>query len=154
MKKTTSKRSVGFKKGFRSGLEEKVAAQLKEAGISVCYEQHKLTYEKPAKVHTYTPDFILPNGIVIETKGWFVSADRQKHLLIRDQHKDLDLRFVFSNPNNRISKLSKTTYGMWCSRYGFLFAAKTIPTEWLNAPTDEVAYRAAQWVLKWKEEPE
>ena len=48
--------------------------------------------------------------IIIETKGRFVTADRQKMLLVKEQYPDLDIRFVFSNPNSRISKKSKTTY--------------------------------------------
>ncbi len=33
------------------------------------YEGYTLRYTVPAKVGRYTPDFLLPNGIVIETKG-------------------------------------------------------------------------------------
>ncbi len=64
---------------------------------------------------------------MVETKGRFLTADRQKHILIKDQHPALDIRFVFSNPNTRISKQSKTTYAMWCETHGFLYAPKTIP---------------------------
>ena len=66
-------------------------------------------------------DFILPNGIIIEAKGQFVSSDRSKHKLIKEQHPDLDIRFVFSNSRTRIGKKSKTTYAMWCDRFGFNF---------------------------------
>jgi hypothetical protein len=70
--------------------------------------------------------------MVIETKGRFVTADRQKHLLIKAQHPDRDIRFVFSNSKARISKTSATTYSAWCAKYGFKFADKRIPQEWLN----------------------
>lgn len=74
---------------------------------------------------------MLANGIVVETKGRFITADRQKHLLVKAQHPDLDIRFVFSNSRTRISKTSKTTYADWCRKYGFMFADKSIPPEWM-----------------------
>tara|TARA_Y100001937_G_scaffold73896_1_gene100578 strand:+ start:10209 stop:10583 length:375 start_codon:yes stop_codon:yes gene_type:complete len=124
---------VGLKYGFRSGLEDSVAEQLKNSGVGFDYEETKLSYIKPEKNHTYTPDFYLPKqNIFIETKGLFTSADRQKMRLIKDQYSDLDIRFVFSNSRSKISKRSKTTYGMWCEKYGFLFADKLIPEEWLK----------------------
>lgn len=72
------------------------------------------------------------NGIIIETKGRFMTADRQKHLMIQQDHPDLDIRFVFNNPNARISKTSKTTYAKWCEKYGFKYAKGSIPEAWLK----------------------
>ena len=120
-----------IKHGYRSGLEEAIAKDLDEAGISYLYEDEKITYQVN-QVRTYTPDFILPNGIIIETKGRFVVDDRMKHLMIREQYPHLDLRFVFSNSRNKIRKGSKTTYGDWCTKHGFLYADKRIPDEWLE----------------------
>ena len=57
-------------------------------------------YHKPTS--KYKPDFVLPNGIIIETKGQFLSSDRTKHKLIAKQNPLLDIRFVFSNPNTKI----------------------------------------------------
>jgi hypothetical protein len=132
-KRGLSTRQVGLKYGFRSGLEEKVAADLEEKGVPFDYEKHVIRYVKPARDAKYTPDFLIrKNGILVETKGRFVTEDRQKHLLIRDQHPNLDIRFVFSNPNARISKKSKTTYAMWCEKHGFLYAKQDIPLEWLR----------------------
>lgn len=105
---------------------------MRDVGIEPAYETLTLKYERPARTAKYTPDFPLPNGIIIETKGRFVTADRQKHLLVKDQHPKADIRFVFSNPNQRISKTSKTTYAMWCDKHGFRYAAKRIPVEWLK----------------------
>jgi len=70
--------------------------------------------------------------IFIETKGLFTSADRQKMRLVKEQHPEKDIRFVFSNSRSRISKKSSTTYAMWCDKYGFKHADKHIPLEWLN----------------------
>lgn len=126
---------VGLKHGFRSGLEEALAAQLTAAGVSFEYEETKVAFTEPAKKRTYTPDFRLPNGIIIETKGRFLTEDRQKHLLVKAQHPHLDIRFVFSNSRAKINKRSTTTYADWCLKNGFLFADKTAPAAWLKEPT-------------------
>lgn len=123
---------------YRSGLEETVGKQLRDAGITVEYESIKIKFVQPAKVRTYTPDWVLPNGIIIETKGRFTAADRQKHLLIQEQHPNLDIRFVFSNPNAKINKRSKTSYADWCEKNGFLYAKGTIPLSWLKEEPKQI----------------
>ncbi len=132
MAKKVTKRQAARVKGYRSGLEEEIDNSLKAVGVDGQYEQHKINYIKPATHHKYTPDFRLPNGIFVETKGRFITADRKKHLLIKEQHPELDIRFLFQNANNRISKKSKTTYADWCNKHGFLYAEKEIPKEWLS----------------------
>jgi len=129
-KKATLK--IAREKGFRSGLEETVDTQLKHSKIDGEYEKHKILYIKPVTHHEYTPDFRLPNGIFIETKGRFVMEDRKKHMLIRQQQPELDIRFVFQNSKAKIRKGSKTTYADWCHKYSFLFNDKTIPQSWLE----------------------
>jgi len=119
-------------KGHRSGLEDKVSDELKSRGIDGEYEKHQIQYTKPATNHTYKPDFRLPNGIFIETKGRFTLEDRKKHLLIKQQKPDLDIRFVFQNPNAKLTKKSKTTYSMWADKNGFKWSNKDIPDEWIN----------------------
>lgn len=136
MPRKRNDRSVGFVGGWRSGLEEAVGEQLKKAGQPYLYEPFRIPFRQPAKPRKFTPDFVLPNGIVIETKGRFVTADRQKHLLIKEQHPDLDLRFVFSNSRARISKRSKTTYAKWCESKGFKYADHRIPQEWIDEPVN------------------
>lgn len=128
------RKDVGTRLGFRSGLEESTASDLQQRGVEVRYEERRLKYTKPATPSTYTPDFILPNGIVIETKGRFVPADRKKHLLLQKEHPDLDIRFVFSRSATRLSKTSKTTYAAWCEKNGFKYADKRIPQAWIDEP--------------------
>ena len=130
-KKLSSIRAIAIKNGYRSGLEDKISKQLEEAGVPFKYEKFKIKYSLN-EVRTYTPDFELTNGIIIESKGRFVVADRKKHLLIQKQHPELDIRFVFSNSRAKISKVSKTTYGDWCDKHGFLYADKLIPVEWIK----------------------
>jgi len=117
---------------YRSGLEKRIAEELNLSGVKFKYETLKISYTKPATPHKYTPDFILPNGIIIEAKGLFSSADRKKHILVKEQHPDLDIRFVFSNSRKKSYKGSDTLYADWCNRHGFLFADKEIPSDWIG----------------------
>lgn len=130
------KKEVAIKYGWRSGFEQDIAEQLKRAGVEFEYEPGKLVFTQPAKQRSYTPDFVLTkkNGdpMVLESKGRWLTADRQKHLMVRDCHPDLDIRFVFTNAKARISKASKTTYAMWCDKQGFKWAHKVVPEEWLD----------------------
>ena len=123
-----------IKNGYRSGLEDKISEQLKSLSVPVKYEQFKISYEVN-ETRTYTPDFELPNGIIIESKGRFVAADRKKHLLIQKQHPLLDIRFVFSNSKAKINKGSKTSYADWCNKFGFIYADKLIPKGWIDEVT-------------------
>ena len=123
---------VGLKHGFRSGLEEVFAVQLSAAKVSFTYESFKIPFVQPAKKRTYTPDFQLSSGIIIETKGRFLAEDRAKHLLVKAQHPELDIRFVFSSSKTKITKRSPTSYADWCVKNGFLYADKKAPEEWLK----------------------
>lgn len=130
--KNLTAKQTGVFHGWRSGLEERVAKQIEDNGHEVRYEESVLHFVQPEKKRRYTPDFILDNGIIIETKGRFVTADRLKHLMIRDQLPTLDIRFVFTNPNAKIRKGSKTSYADWCTKNNFKFAKAEIPGDWYN----------------------
>jgi|TARA_B110000263_G_scaffold47487_1_gene39463 hypothetical protein len=125
----------GIKEGYRSGLEVTVSEQLTEEGIAWGYESYRIPY-MPKRVQHYTPDFNLGGRecdlkeIIVETKGRFVAKDRTKHLLLKEQYPNMDLRFVFSNPNQKLYKGSRTTYGQWCDKHGFKYSKGTIPREW------------------------
>lgn len=124
---------MGQRLGYRSGFEDEVHSQLKRLGVDALYESDKLAY---TVTHQYTPDFKLPNGVYIETKGYFSPSDRGKHLHIRQSNPDVVIAFVFQEPNRRLSKASKTTYSAWCDRHGFPWCSRAqLPSkleEWLN----------------------
>ena len=129
-KKTTRKKSQRTSNNrYRSGFESKLAHQLKRSGVDFEYETLTIEYQR---LSTYTPDFILPNGIIIEAKGVWTVEDRAKHLLVREQHPHLDIRMVFMRASNKINKKSKTTYAMWCEKKGIKYADKIIPKSWLS----------------------
>ena len=91
------------KYGYRSGLEQKLALYLTQLRVKYSYESIKIEWEDLA-YRTYTPDFILDNGIIVETKGMFTTMDRRKHIAIKRQHPKLDIRFIFENSKRKLRK--------------------------------------------------
>jgi len=126
----------GIQAGYRSGLEEDTAAYLKKKKVKFTYEKEKIKWVD-LKIRTYTPDFVLANGIIVETKGRFISVDRRKHKEIKKQFPELDIRFVFANSRAKLYKGAKSSYGDWCKKHGFKYADKVIPDEWLEETEDE-----------------
>ena len=122
---------IARKNGYRSGLEDIVATYLKEHKVKFLYEKIKIEWED-LSYRTYTPDFVLNNGIIIETKGLFTVDDRRKHICIQKQHPKLDIRFVFTSSKRKIQKGSKTTYADWCEKNNFLCYDRIIPEPWLK----------------------
>lgn len=126
-------RQGGTQPAYRSGLEEALGGQLVEAKAAFEYETLRIPFEIAETKH-YSPDFILPNGIVIEAKGRWETPDRKKHRLIKAQYPHLDVRFVFSRSQDRISKTSRTTYARFCEMQGWQYADRRIPDAWLREP--------------------
>jgi len=128
-----------LKATYRSGLEKKTAESLSLLGVKFTYEEFKIRYIVPERKAVYTPDFDL-GLFLVETKGIWNAADRKKHLLIRQQFPELDIRFVFTNSKAKISKNSTTTYADICEGRGrgefkgvtWKYADKTIPIVWLK----------------------
>ena len=124
-------RRMAIKYGYRSGLEHQLSLYLDEHKVKYDYENIKIEWEDLA-YRTYTPDFILYNGIIIETKGRFLAADRRKHVAIKKQHPKLDIRFVFTNSKAKLSKGAKSSYADWCIKHGFRYYDRIIPEDWLK----------------------
>ena len=121
MKKTTSK--------FRSTLEQRIATLLMTLGVSYEYESERVSYTIE---HHYTPDFVLPNHVYLEAKGYWAPEDRRKILAVKHDNPDMDLRMVFQSPYNTISKRSKTTYAQWCEKHEIPWTHfHDIPLDWL-----------------------
>lgn len=115
---------------FRSQLEEKVADLMVNLGVKYEYESTKVAY---TIAHNYTPDFVLPNGVYLECKGYWDPTDRRKIKAIKKQHPELDLRMVFQAPFNRISKKSRVTYAQFCEKLNIPWTSyANIPLNWLT----------------------
>jgi len=123
---------------LKSGLEEAVFNYLNNNNCMFVYEGIKIAYSSPETKKTYTPDFPISKcNIIVETKGAFQSADRKKMKLIKAQHPEFDIRFIFSNAKTKIGKKSKTTYGKWCELFGFKYhcvqsTKLPFPKDWLS----------------------
>ena len=119
---------------YRSGLEVSVANMFEKLGVDFNYEETQVPY---VIHHFYTPDFyIKATNIYLETKGFWRPEDRRKIKEIKKQLPDMDLRMVFQDPNKKISKQSKTTYGEWCDKHEIPWCKYTnIPIDWLANET-------------------
>ena len=115
---------------YRSDLEGLVADQLEKQRVRFTFEPKlsRIGYSVPKK---YQPDFLLPNGILIEVKGWFKAEDQRKHKLIKAQHPELDIRFVFQRLKSKVQG-GRFTCEEWCKKYGFLYAESIIPNSWIH----------------------
>lgn len=127
---------------YRSGLEVAIATALSLAKVPFTYETYRVPFVQPEKQRHYCPDYTLPNGIIVEAKGLWDADDRAKHDLVRDQHPDLEIRMVFSNPAAKLRKGSPTTYASWCDKRGIKYAKRSIPEEWLKEPPHEKSLAA------------
>ena len=128
-KKTFAKLKNKKETKYRSKLEESIANLLQGLGVSYEYESVKVSYTIE---HNYIPDFVLPNYVHLEAKGYWDPKDRRKVLAVKRDNPDLDLRMVFQAPYNKISKGSKTTYAMWCEKHDIPWTSyHDIPLDWL-----------------------
>lgn len=129
-KKTKKSKIQGTSKTtkFRSNLELHIARDLDRYTKEYFYEQEKFPYTVE---RTYLADFVLPNGIIVEAKGWFKSADQRKMRALKEQYPDREIRFVFQRANSKVQG-SNMTCAKWCEKYGFLYAEGYIPKEWID----------------------
>lgn len=145
-----SKPALTIEPEYRSDLEREAAAKLTQAGVPFSFEGMHIPYIVPEREAKYLPDFHFDNcPIIIEPKGRFGGSyeyrgkrfgnskdaavkERQKFVLLRDQHPEWDIRFIFSRAKTPIYPGSKTTYGKWATDHRFKWAEKVIPDEWIE----------------------
>ena len=114
---------------YRSRFEASIAEQLHEAGVMFAYEDVELFYEIPS---VYLTDFTV-GTMIIEVKGYFSPADRRKMLAVKASHPDEDVRFVFQNVRQKLSRAPRSlTYAQWADRHGFKWAEDRLPAAWLR----------------------
>lgn len=107
----------------RSVLEAKVIEDLLARGVPFQYEAVTVPYRGGA-AH-YTPDLHLgppaSTGVFVEIKGRLTPQDQDKHLKVREEHPDMDVRFVFGALGDG---------PRWAERHGFEWNIGTVPLEW------------------------
>lgn len=119
--------------GFEADLYKELKASRNVD--SVGYEAEAIGYTIPEVPAIYTPDFVVTfndgRKMFIEAKGFLRPDAKKKMHLVKKQHPELDIRFVFYR-DQKMSRTSKTTYSMWAGKLGYPWAIKSIPKEWLK----------------------
>ena len=142
-KMTAAKIRMTSKLKWRGGLERSIVKDLEGKGIEYQYEVLSIPYSLQ-----YIPDFLLPNGIIVEAKGYWTSKDRQKIRKVIDRNPDIDFRMVFSSSAKRIAKKSPTTYAAYCDKLGIPYADGLIPQSWIDEPFNLSRWIAAKELMK------
>lgn len=115
---------------FRSKFEKVVYEKAIEHNGRLEYEPRNRTLSY-VDTSQYLPDFVLSNGIYVETKGYFSPRDRRKMLSVRRDNPKCDIRMVFQRASNRLTKSPNSmTYGDWCTKHNILWAEGSIPADW------------------------
>ena len=121
-------------------ITAKVAAERR----SPTEEERKVMVEEAyQRAMMYSPPYVIEHRhegcsrvikhVTVEHRNTLLLADRMMHLLIKRHRPELDVRFVFENASQRISKQSKQTYGGWCAKHGIPYAEGNVPEIWHNA---------------------
>jgi hypothetical protein len=105
-----------YTEGHRSGLEDAFRDLCDKEGLTVGYETDTIPFDTPPQKRRYKPDWTVGEGCYIETKGRFTVQDRKKAILVKEQHPDIRILYVFQRSGNTISKASKTSYADWCKK--------------------------------------
>ena len=120
---------TGITMRFRSRFEAQVALSLEKQEIDFEFEPHKIEFQPPPRV--YIPDFYIPDhNFYIEVKGRLRQEGRVKHLLVKKQNPEVEVKFLFANSRKKIYKGSKTTHAQWAEKNGFEWADQVPPKEW------------------------
>lgn len=115
---------------------------LNEAGVDFTYESESFPWveelpngfcpacgTRAVATRSYTPDFFLDNGVIIEAKGRFTPKDRKIALAMKEAGTPTKMLFQF---NNKLSRKSKTRYSDWCKKNEIDYAIRNVPDEWLG----------------------
>lgn len=112
---------------FRSKFEEKLYHVAIRAKKTLEHEPHYIPYQLKG---SYLPDFILPNGIYVEAKGYLDAAACRKMKAVKASNPQLDIRIVFQDANGKRNRRAKLRNWEWAERHGFPWAEGTIPLSW------------------------
>lgn len=118
---------TGFRSKFEASVNEALASLVPDAK----YEAVRLPF-RVELTQTYKPDWVLPTqAIVLEAKGRFTKADRDKMLRVKQQYPNLDIRMVFQRLSQKVT--NKMTVIDWCEAHGFPYCqGPNLPEEWIK----------------------
>lgn len=105
---------MASKNKFKNKYETSIGAKLFKLKVPFEYEPQKLPYKIES---TYLPDFKINDTLFVESKGVWKADDRRKHLIIKETYPSIIVFLCSMNPNQKIRKRSKTSYGDWCNQH-------------------------------------
>lgn len=121
----------------RSQYEKAVYEEALHLGRDFRYEPFNKEYMVLEK-KKYTPDFVLPNGVWVEVKGYFPREQRNKMKSVKRSHPNQVICILFQE-NNKLFRGSKTCYLDWARKNGFRAALGTvIPKDWFELDIKEI----------------
>lgn len=118
----------------RSRYERDIVQHAIDLGLPYAYESVVLEYETAivkgtckacgatgrdvVQRRTYTPDIVLPNGIVVEIKGKFDASKRNLMRQLVRCNPDVDIRFIFMRDNRFGQAKTRKRYSDWARAQG------------------------------------
>jgi len=144
---------------IRTKLQQDIYDALTKARIPFYYretaqrgEEVALLVDLPdrSRANRFYPTFIVTcddgTRVVLQQKGRFVTADRQKLRLLKQQHPTVEFRMIFSNSAQRISSTSATKYSDWCERFGIAYCDGKPSQEWIEELQRRTVGQVQGWV--------
>lgn len=117
-----TRRETGYRSQFEKDLSDSFPEDVKWE-----YETTNIPYEV-RHICKYKPDFIFTEQcFFLEAKGYFSKEDRDKILLVLEQHPGIDIRMVFYKDDHITKSL---TYSQWCDKHNIPWSIGTMPPSW------------------------
>lgn len=144
-----------------SKYERDIVQECIDRGLAYEYEPLKLEYETAVvrgactscgatggnvvQRRTYTPDLLLPNGIIVEVKGKFDASKRNLMRQLVRCNPDRDIRFVFMRDNKFGGAKTRKTYTDWARLAGVQAAVVEVNRTTKRIKTEQFASVAEWW---------
>jgi hypothetical protein len=138
-KRTEVQLTTGERLTCDSALEARVVSDLDREVVDFEFHPDPMHY---TVTHRYTTDlkiFPLDGGdpFFVEVKGYWPADERNLWWKMRQQHPEVDIRLALQNPNQPISKGSKTSLGKWATKKGITWTSLAqgacLPKTWTKA---------------------
>lgn len=113
--------------GPRNAFERKIDDQLRKLKAGAIYEGARIPYNIEGL--WYHPDWVLPNGNIIEAKGFLDKETKRKMVAVKKCNPNLKIFFVFYDAHKKISG-TKETHADWAIRNGFGWSHEVVLEEW------------------------
>ena len=127
-----------------SASEVDFAGTMDVHGIRWLYAPDNFPWYPPVK--SYTPDFKVyrkdGSSFYVEYKGFLWNEDKTKMKAMKEQHPNVDIRFVFANAKKPVHGAktrkngTKMSHAEWAEKHDYKWAEGFIPPAWLEEKGD------------------